>query len=286
MNKSVGVNLFHFGCEIELNKTGLEVELSNVTEYVQGGVYQWKIQVVQERLTENKGGLVNFTQTAAIEHKAKGVLSFCTRVSSWLYDLQVGFRENNYELSFDMTNNTFLITGVGVDDNPENLISTDLSNPFSLDACRCEDFNCVADTVSFDPIQQGGKLTICLIPISEEEDSEVVEITNFNVQMTDTATGSVNYDPVVFGEVSWSADALTLVEVDPDSSTIMVELTVIAPFFIGAVEEIDVFGNAFLQFVSAKNKAPSFYSFGLKFSLEPQEERNVGCIKELLQFFL
>lgn len=285
MNKSVGVNLFRFGCEIELSKTGLEVELSNVTEYMQGGVYQWKIQVIPERLTENAGGLVNFTQTAAVEHKAKGVIQFCTRVSSWLYDIQVGFRENNYELSFDNTNNTFEITGIGVEEDDADEVISEVSNPFSLNACQCENFNCITDTSNSGPIQQGMKINICLTPTSEE-DADVVEISNFNVQMTDTATESINYDPVIFGEVTWSADPLTQVQVDPDSNTVMVILVAIAPFFIEAVEEIEIFGNAFLQFVSNKNKAATFYPFALTFNLETKKEPSLGCFKELLEFFL
>jgi len=282
-NGSVGTNLLNFGCEFEIDKTGLEVEISNVTEYVQGGLYQWKIQVIPSRLTANAGGLVNYTNATETEHRSVGTIQFCTRVSSWLYDLQVGFRENNYELKFDMRENNFTITGVNVEEDDPDDFDTDVANPFSLSACQCSNFNCVTTPSSPIPIQQDASLVICLTPSST---SDVVEISNFNLRIVDSVAGAVTYDPVLMGASSWDADSLTSVAVDPNSNIVMITAPIIAQFFIQGVQQIDALGNAFLEFAETKNnRAATFASFGLTFDLELVEEDEPGCLDRLFSLF-
>jgi len=283
LNQSVGVNLLNFGCDFEVNKTGMEVELSNVTEYFQGGVFQWKIQVIPERLTQNKGGLVNYTNTTTQEHRSTGTIQFCTRVSSWLYDIQVGFRENNFELRFDMTNNTFAVTGVGLADDAPDTFVTDVDNPFTLDACQCADFACITTPASPVPIPQETSLVICLTPGSATNPS-AAKISNFNLRIVDSINGAVTYDPVTMGGTTWSANPITLVQEDPNSNTIMITAPIVAQFFVEGVQQIDAIGNAFLEFVG-KAQQQTFSSYGLTFQLKVIDEEEPGCLDRLFAFF-
>jgi len=282
-NQSVSVELLNFGCDVELNRTGLEVELSNVTEYYSGGVFVWKIQVRPERLDESPGNMVNITHEFG--QVSEGYIQFCTRVSTWLGAIQVGFFEGSYKLKFDFSNNTFSLAGVSVDDNVVDTFVTDVDNPFTLDACQCADFVCITTPVNPIPIPQDSSLVICLTPSSAAGDSSVVEITNFNLRIVDSINGAVTYDPIEFGASSWSSNSVSLVEEDPNSNSIMITAPVVAEFFIEGVTQIDALGNALLEFVSGKQRVSTFNSYGLSFKLALREEEEPGCLERLFAFF-
>lgn len=279
LNNSVSVVLLEYGCETELNRTGLEVELSNYTEYVVGGVYQWKIQVIPERISSNLGGMVNITNSSVSQGSSVGSLQFCTRVSTHLDDIQVGFYEGNYQLQFDFTNNTFSLAGVGIELNDLDDFSTAVDDSFHIDTCHCANFNCIADQT----IQQNDDVVMCITP-DGDGDPSVVKIANFNLRMTDTATSTLVYDPIIFGASTWDADGLTSVSEDPTSNTVMIKTPVIAQFFSAQVLQVDMLGNALLEFTS-KTQAMTFASYGLTFGLELPDEDEPGCLEKLFALF-
>lgn len=280
-NQSVSAELLNYGCDHQINRTGLELELSNVTEYFIGGVYQWKMQVIPEKLNDSPGGMVNITHD--LGQVSEGFIQFCTRVSTWLGALQVGFYEGNYKLKFDFSNNTFSLDAVGVDQDDQDNFVTDVENPFTLDACQCANFACVTTPANPVPIKQDSSLVICLTP-SSLGDASVVKITNFNLRIVDSIGGAVTYDPVTFGGSSWAPNGITLVQEDPNSNTIMITAPIIAIFFTEGVQQIDALGNALLEFVG-KQEVTTFNSYGLQFNLAAPEEEELGCLDRLFAMF-
>lgn len=145
-------------------------------------------------------------------------------------------------------------------------------------ACECDDaFNCLSTPQT---ISQDESLTLCLEPTSLG-DSSVVEITNFNLRMAD---GTVSYDPVSFGLLTWDADALTDVSLESGTNKIKIIAPVIAQFFIEDSSSIDVNGNAFLEFAS-KTRRTTMSPYGLNIMLGTVEAAPT-CLQLLINIFL
>lgn len=268
-NFSVGVKLYSFGCESEMSKTGLEIELSNVTEFVIGEDYQWRIQVVPDKLHDSPGSMVDFYDSDDYDdQKEAGRIRFCAMVSSWLNNLQIGYRENNIEIEFEITDEEFSVTNLYLDeDSPLHFVYVDI--------CVCEAFECID---SYQPIVENDNFEVCLTPTSPMGDSR---ITNFNMQLSNADDNTPECVPVSYGIVSWDPDPLTTVMTDTESSTIMINTLLESKVVTDITNNIYVKGNAV---IGVNNEIWGFHKFELALPVQREQNKDdnaMTCIQQL-----
>lgn len=210
---------------------------------------------------------------------SRGSIEFCTRVSTHTGSIEVAFRETNFKLDFDLTDNNFNVTSVGIADNSPDSFNTDVGTDFDVEACQCDSSLSCLNPV---PISQNENLVVCLKPIHNFDQSVAnnVKITNFNIKIF---AGGVEYDPVWFSTGSYQHDILTSVFEDSSKNTIRISAPITAQFFIKNHNNIGVSGNAFLEFKSAKEGAPSFAGFMMEVRLA--QVNQIGCFQNLIQKF-
>jgi len=275
---NVGVTLFDFNCNNVKINSGLEVSLDPISYSSTPHVYY--VDVDQARI----GNGTDFVFFDA-DSNSTGSIKFCTRVSSYetLHQgtKEVAYRETNFDLRFDLTDNGFFMDTT-IFENDATDLSTDVQSAFSVGVCQCDnDYTCLSTTQT---IEQDSSLVICLEP-EGGNDSDVVEITNFNLVIEAGSSVSSNYfsySPVSFGTTAWKNDVLTKVELKPNTNRIKVSSPITAGFFIQGFSQIRAGGNANLEFVSAKEeRSPSFSFFSIDLELAV-DDTNAGCFKSLL----
>lgn len=277
---NVQVELLDHECVQNKSITGLEVELFN-TEYNDTSLpFTYNIEVNRGLLSSSPGNFVNFTDATAGD--SVGNVLFCTRVSTFASGLQVSFRESRFDLAFSLINNTFSLTNVDIDADDLDTFSTLVQDTFGVEICQCINFNCLTTSLV---ISQDESVVVCINPTALA-DASLVRITNFNLRIT-SAGGSITYDPVSIGVSSWDPDPLT--EVVPESGTgkLMITAPIVADFFLLTDDRtVDVNGNAFLEFQSAKREAFNFASFRMSLPIDNDlkvDER--GCLEKLFDLF-
>jgi len=208
---------------------------------------------------------------------AEGTIEFCTRVSTFHGSIEVAFRETNFALSFNLTENGFELGNINIEENDPDSFITDVDTEYTVGICQCDS---TGTCVSPSTIEQDENLVICLEP-EHPTDASNVEITNFNIEIAPSTAvaGFTSYKPVWFGSDSWVSDALTDVTVLGD--TVKISTPIIAQFFIQNVGSVEVSGNAFLEFKSAKGEAPVFTKYAIIVALAEGVE--VGCLAGLIR---
>jgi len=214
-----------------------------------------------------------------------GNIKFCTRVSSFVGSVEVAFRETNFDLGFNLTDNVITLASVGIEENVPDSFITDVDTAYSVNACPCDDsFTCVSASA----VAQDTPLVMCIHPLHADQENaaaENVKITNFNVNIKPTGDTDPNFDAVTFGTDSWVASELVSVETDDDDFKIKITTPIIAQFYIQNIATVDVTGNAFLEFVSGKGGAPIFGDIAMEVGLAGVGGYEYGCLSGLIQKF-
>lgn len=274
------VKLFDLNCENEKNKTGTSVVLieTDGPNLGQGDSFSYHLGLDQTKIGGNAGGLVTFTGVGS-EGKSKGRIKFCTRVSSYESNIEVSFRESNFDIGFDLTNNIFSLGNVSIQENSPDTFQSNVQSSFQVAACQCKlDFSCYS-TGTNPTIQQDDSLTICLQPTGPN--AEVVHISNFNIIMS---AGSYTYSPVGLGPGSWNSDALTLVSTNGSDDIVKIVTPVVAQFFIQGHDSLDVTGNAFLEYDSSKGETGQGPVYaGFRLSINMFVNNGTGCFQSLFK---
>jgi hypothetical protein len=238
--------------------------------------FGYSVNISQSNIGDDTGGFVFPTGPST------GDVKFCTRVSTWEGSIEVAFRETNFILSYDLTNNNFALNNIQIEENDPDSFITDVDTDFSVIAYQCSNY---LQTTSH-TLQQDENLVICLEPSHPGGMAHVVHISNFNIKMYagSAATGDyVEYNPVWFSTGGWTSDSLTAVSEQPDpADIIMISTPVIAQFFIQSHIQINVSGNCFLEFDSAKEaRAPVFVGYDMQFAVV--DGREEGCLVGLIR---
>jgi len=209
-----------------------------------------------------------------------GSLKFCTRVSTWENSIQVAFRETNFVLSYDMSDNGFSLLNVEIEDNNPDSFETDVIDSYSIQTCQCSNFLCFD---SPQVIKNDQNLVLCIEPDHTDGSLEdIVHISNFNLNLVAGSQGNsyVEYNPVWFSTIGWESDILT--DVSENGDIIMISTPVIAQFFIQGHANIRATGNCFLKFDGTKSeREPSFSEYSMEVMLETAD--GSGCLKSLMK---
>lgn len=278
---NVQVQLFDYECLTTKNMKGSVVSIE--TSAYATNNYTYNISVNQALIGQNVGGFVSFIDDGSNSGSSKGEIRFCTRVSTHEGSIHVAYLDLNVKLSFDLTQNSFSMSDLNIDENDPNSFVTDVNSSFDIVACQCNnDYQCYDSISAPNPtIQQNENIVICLYPISSENDANFVRISNFNILFS--APG-VTYNPVSFGQSTWISDAVSNVSEQDGTNRIKITAPVVAAFFIQDHQSIDVSGNAFLEFFSGKSEQSNFADFGITVSLEDGNIER-GCFSKLMTRF-
>lgn len=276
---SVKVQLFDENCENEKNKTGLSIVVveTDGPNLGFGDDFSYQLGVDPTNIGGNPGGLVTFTGVGN-EGNSKGRIKFCTRVSSFESSIAVSFRETNFDIGFDLTQNTFSLGDILMQETGPDFISTDVATSFQVAACQCKnDFSCYAPNP--DPIiSQNQNLVICIRPTGPN--ASAVHVSNFNLIMS---AGSITYSPVGFGPITWNPNAMTDVTVSGDGDIVKISTSVVADFYINDHTSLQVAGNAFLNFDAGKDtdRNPIYSEFSM--SVDVENVDGSGCFQTIMK---
>lgn len=275
---NMNVKLFDKNCINEVNDTTVTIPDQGYNSSMKSFSYDININVTEI----DSSSLVIIDNSTAGTGDSKGTMVFCTRVVT-VYtgkSFDVTFRETNFEMNFDLTNNNFTgfsLENITIEDKDADNFQTDVDTEFSVNAYLCDDtYSSIPSTTAY---QQNEALKVCLTP-----SSNFVEISNFEMQMI-SADGHT-YEPVSYGNQNYDADPLTTVVKDPSGSTDTLKVTtiIVANMFLGGGTSVDIVGNAFLKFKSSKSvRKNGFTSFRLNVNIGDDTSRGVGCFEALLQ---
>jgi len=278
VTQNVSISLYDYGCENKKdtinNTNAVIIESTNFSPSSFGYV----ISISHPNLGTDTGGFVFMNANPSL-----GKIKFCTRVSTWEGSTQVFFRETNFVLSYDLTENNFNLTSVEIDENDPGSFIADVDTEFFIKACQCSEYACISTPHN---LKQDENLVMCLEAQHPDEMEDTVNISNFNIKLSAGVGQSyVEYNPVQFGTGSWVHDSLTLVQGPNADGVIMISTPIIAKFFIQTHKSINVTGNCFLEFDTAKSVTNDslFMEFNLKFGIE--EILNEGCLIKLIRKF-
>jgi len=277
------VELYDHNCVTLKNSTGLAVYIGDLGSNIgYGAKFFYDIGIDKTKLGDNEGNFVTYLDTDLYGNSI-GSICLCTRVSTYESETYSGmtevfFRETNFIINFNMTQNSFDINSVAIDDNDPDGFNTDVSTAFRVNAYQCNQFVPVSTPHS---ISQDENVVICIEPF-HPNGLDVVHISNFNLLIsagTINTSGYISYDAVSFGASGWDAQVLTNVQ---ESGKIkMISAPVVASFFIQGKTSIDVTGNVFLELDASKEAPPmnSFFTATIGLELGVVEG---GCFHSLL----
>jgi len=277
------VELFDFQC---VNAKGKEVATSAVQityEVNDPDDFWFMVQIDQSNIGDDTEGFVFLDNTDGPTGNSTGSVKFCTRVSTCEGSVQIAFRETNYVLRFDLTENNFDISDIDIEENVPDSFITDVETDFSVEVYQCANY----EQVSPHTLDQDENLVICLEPSHSGDLASVVHISNFNIKMEAGSVANedlVEYNPVWFSTGGWESDSLTAVseEADPND-IIMISTPVVAQFFIQSHTDISISGNCFLEFDSAKDaKAPVFVGYQMQIAVATAIAGE-GCLVGLIR---
>jgi len=275
---SVVVDLFDENCVNEQNKTGLSVNIIEIDgpNLGSGDPFSYHIAFDNTKFGTNPGELIHFTGIGS-EGNSKGSIKFCTRVTASELGVRVSFIETNFDVGFDLTNNTFLLDNVSVESNNPDDFTNNVDVELGVDACHCtEDFICYENGAG-PSIGNNEYLSLCLQPTGSQ--SGKVYISNFNLMLS---AGSITYSPVSFGDGTWNPNLMTSTELNEEKNVLQILTIIISDFFILEDKDLKIMGNAFLHF-NAKNEVYQQYAiFGTSAELKNYEQR-ASCFTQILQ---
>jgi len=281
---NVAVQLFDFSCQNtkDNTKSTNAVTISS-TDTSQVQSFGYSVNIDQSNIGDDTGGFVVPTGPST------GDVKFCTRVSTWEGSIEVAFRETNFILSYNLTENNFALTNTQIQENDPDSFITDVDTDFSVLAYQCNNY---VEVTTPPALEQDENLVLCLAPAHGGSMAHVVHISNFNLKIyagSATTNDYVEYNPVWFSTNGWASNSITDVKEKPDpEDVIMISTPVIAQFFIQGHTTIKLSGNCFLEFDSTKEaQAPVIAAYGMEFGVEmgAGEGCFVALMRKMRSFF-
>jgi len=191
---NVVVQLFDFNCQNKkehMNSTNSATIFAIDPSQVQS--FEYSVNVSQSNIGDDTGGFVVSTGPST------GYIKFCTHVSTWEGSIEVVFRETNFILRYNLTNNTFAFNNIQIQKNDPDSFITEVDTDFSVNGYKCNNYMRVTTP---NPLKQDESLVVCLEPTHAGSMAHVVHISNLNLKMFAGSPGNGNYiqyDPVWFG---------------------------------------------------------------------------------------
>jgi len=278
VTSSVTVELFDYKCINLKNSSNQSSAVAIVNTNPQPSSFFYDVKIIQSNIGDDSGEFVVSTGLSA------GAIKFCTRVVTWEGSMQITMRETSFVLSYNLTQNTFNMNNLVIEENNPDSFITEVDSHFSVKACQCSNFACIENPPN---IKQNDNLVVCLQPQHFNGLETAVKISNFNSYIVAGSVENgdyVEYNPVWFGSEGWQHDSLTIISEDLNiPGIVMMTTPVIAQFFIQTHTSISVTGNCFLEFDAAKtdDKLSQFTNFRMWFVLKAT--RQEGCIANLLR---
>lgn len=272
----ISVKLFNKNCDIEETNSPAVVSLLGVDNTP--ATFEYQVNINQSMIGDVNGTYMTCITT---DNSACGVgkIEFCTRVSTYHESLEIAFRETNFEFTFNLTDNDFSLENISIEENQPNSFVSNVVDDYGVEACQCDfDFNCISAVT----ITQNENLVMCLKP-THPTNPNAVEISNFYIDIdpSDSTISVATYSPVIFSATTWDANSLTDVAVDDTGFVVKISTPIVAQFFINNVNQVDVTGNAFLVFKTAKDVTALFADYGIQVGLAIAPQ--AGCFALLIK---
>lgn len=276
----VTLELFNYDCVTEVtDTTGAALSLSSIS--ISNDISEYSVFFDAGNFASDTGGFVESDGHI-------GSVKWCTRVTSLEEDLKISFKETNFVLNYDLSDNGYDITNIGLDVTDPDEFTDLVDSNYSVEGCQCMDFFCMLPA----PIKQNEALVYCIYVWQDESNADAilaVAISNFDSKITAGEEGDddyVEYMPVEFGTESWDPNDITSVESSFDDMGNIIEIVtpMIAAFFANGHDTVDIFGNAFLEFIDTglvpreEENPMREYDFVIELVLP----KGVGCFQQIL----
>lgn len=242
---SVEVTPYYYGCESETSDPLVSIE---AIDYVAGAT-----TMTYDILFD----LPSFTPDSDhVNHNnGTGVIDFCTRVVTKKGTLEVTFRETNFELSYDLNSNEFVLNNVSASTESLLDVTESVLTLYTVSACYCNASSFECETPP--SLNQDSIINVCLKPTTTSgtpvDTLEIFEINELHIQ-NDGGSGFV-YEAIQLDVT----DELTTVETNVDTSGIStkkVTTRFVANLFDGvapgSTTTLSVSGEAGLNFLSRR----------------------------------
>jgi len=272
------LKLFEYDCLTEVtDTTDSALSLTNIT--VTDNISEYAVVFDSGNFASDTG----FVDTDG----STGTVKWCTRITSIEGDLQISFKETNFMLNYDLTDNQFEILGIGIEEGAPDDFTEDIDSDYEVRACQCMDFFCMNP----EPVSQNEALVYCIYVWQEQDNMDAilaVEISNFDSKMSAGEMGDddyFEYVPVEFGSTTWEPNELTVVTTQFDGMGNIVEVRtpVVATFFSLGHEEVNISGNAFLEFIAdGAFRTDDNEMREYVYDVALQQSVGLGCFKQLL----
>ena len=191
-------------------------------------------------------------------------IKFCARVETVFMGLDdvpttVAFQETRYNISYDLTNNSFTVGTTTVMDEIRDVEET-TNIIFDIEACQCNatSFACTPAT-DIQHVFQDEWLHVCIKPTVTN-----VNITNLSLNLVNPAINGFQYKPIDFGSGTWRHDNLTEVDVGMTEGIDVVRAKVfLVERLFEEGDSVVISGNAFLAVKNTERRKLEFEEFNL-----------------------
>jgi len=169
---------------------------------------------------------------------SKGALRMCIKAQAYLGDISVTFHKERVQVLYDLTQNSFTVSEVGISKDDYTIQQIGLNSIYDVSACRCHETSYACDA-QVSSLNQNELLYICLRPNSTD-----VAISNF--EMKYTQAGKEDSYIVTMGNDGPEKSFLSAVFYSGDQIRVVSRL--LTELFMAEEKSFNVEGNAHLAF--------------------------------------
>lgn len=238
-------------------------------------LFSYTIQVDPTKVDPTASNLVTCT-LGDVSDCFAGKIEFCAEITVTSDSDETYHQFTSFDWSFTSTDNVF--TTDGVDKQDIGYLSE------TLTICQCEEFECITPKAI---LQEERVVSACIqAPLLDSGEDSGLDITNFDVLISAGSLQDGNYleyNPVQFGSDGWTKDALTSVQTQDSTGTIMFRTPVIAQFYLMRNAAVSVAGNALFNhpFDSEKTIRGDFDMSVVIFEPEEDVEDKLPAVPEI-----
>jgi len=174
-----------------------------------------------------------------------GELHFCLKTEIINGGVSLNFRESNIVLEYDLSANTFSVSGNKAEKEAIITSTKSVSNIYSIKACRCGkiSYGCLTDGEKLQSLNQDSLIHVCLKPNSTD-----VTISKLYMQFLKHGTNQVDFEPVR-NSIGVTGSSVVL-GTGTVSAPFKVTSRLITESFANGATKFDIKGDAVLQFNS------------------------------------
>mmetsp|Transcript_42787 Transcript_42787/g.84067 ORF Transcript_42787/g.84067 Transcript_42787/m.84067 type:complete len:373 (+) Transcript_42787:212-1330(+) len=235
---SFGITLLYDDCQTEYTSATQVVKFKNPSIPAIGpgpnNMYSTEI-IVDTSKFESSPDLVFWAPGFGY---SKGALKMCIKAQAYLGDISVTFHKERVQLSFDLTQNSFTVSDVGISAADYTMQQIDVNSIYQVSACRCNQTSYACDT-QVSSLNQNDLLFVCLRPNSTD-----VSIANFDMKYTQA--GEEDNYIVTMGNDGPETSFLSAVFHSGDEVRVVSRL--LTDLFMAEEKSFNVEGNAHLTF--------------------------------------